>query len=91
MYIITAQAYMSFIMQRQMETISGEERYLQCLDTAIQTSLKYGGNVSHHHGVGTAKAKYMEAEHGKAGVYVMKALKDAIDPKGIVNKGVLGL
>ena len=75
MYIITAQAYMSFIMQRQMET----------------TSLKYGGNVSHHHGVGTAKAKYMEAEHGKAGVYVMKALKDAIDPKGIVNKGVLGL
>ena len=70
---------------------AGEERYLQCLDTAIQTSLKYGGNVSHHHGVGTAKAKYMEAEHGKAGVYVMKALKDAIDPKGIVNKGVLGL
>ena len=40
---------------------------------------------------GAAKAKYMEAEHGKAGVYVMKALKDAIDPKGIVNKGVLGL
>ena len=39
---------------------AGEERYLQCLDTAIQTSLKYGGNVSHHHGVGTAKAKYME-------------------------------
>lgn len=70
---------------------AGEEKYLECLDTAIKTSLKYGGNVSHHHGVGTAKAKYMAKEHGEAGVYVMQALKDAIDPKGIINKGVLGL
>ena len=70
---------------------AGEEKYLECLDTAIKTSLKYGGNVSHHHGVGTAKAKYMVKEHGEAGVHMMKALKDAMDPKGIINKGVLGL
>ena len=69
----------------------GEQRYLDCLDLAIRTSLKYGGNVSHHHGVGTAKAEYLKEEHGEAGVYVMKALKDSLDPDGIINKGVLGL
>ncbi len=69
----------------------GEARYAECLKIAVETSLKYGGNVSHHHGVGTAKAEWMSLEHGEAGMKVMGAIKDALDPKGILNKGVLGL
>jgi alkyldihydroxyacetonephosphate synthase len=64
---------------------------VQCLRIACETSLKYGGNVSHHHGVGTAKAEFLVKEHGKSGIQVMQALKDGLDPDGIVNKGVLGL
>lgn len=86
-----ASVYVIFHAKTDGDDRDGENRYLECLETAIKTSLKYGGNVSHHHGVGTAKAKFLKDEHGEAGVYVMKALKDAIDPKGIVNKGVLGL
>lgn len=71
--------------------VDGEARYEECLRVAIETSLKYGGNVSHHHGVGTAKAKWLPMEHGEAGMKVMKAVKDALDPRGILNKGVLGL
>lgn len=69
----------------------GEQRYLECLRVAIETSLKYGGNVSHHHGVGTAKAEFLPQELGDAGIKVLKALKAGIDPNHILNKGVLGL
>ena len=86
-----ASVYVIFHAKTGGDDKDGEQKYLECLDTAIRTSLKYGGNVSHHHGVGTAKAEYLKEEHGEAGIHVMKALKDAIDPKGIMNKGVLGL
>lgn len=86
-----ASVYVIFHAKTNGDDKDGEKRYLECLDLAIRTSLKYGGNVSHHHGVGTAKAEYLKDEHGEAGVYVMKALKDVLDPKGILNKGVLGL
>ena len=86
-----ASVYVIFHAKTGGDDKDGEQRYLECLDLAIRTSLKYGGNVSHHHGVGTAKAAYLPKEHGEAGVYVMKAVKDALDPQGILNKGVLGL
>lgn len=86
-----ASVYVIFHAKTDGDDKDGEQKYLECLDVAIRTSLKYGGNVSHHHGVGTAKAEYLKKEHGEAGIHVMKALKDAIDPKGIMNKGVLGL
>lgn len=86
-----ASVYVIFHAKTNGDDKDGEQRYLDCLDLAIRTSLKYGGNVSHHHGVGTAKAEYLKEEHGEAGVYVMKALKDSLDPDGIINKGVLGL
>ena len=69
----------------------GEQRYLECLRVAIETSLKFGGNVSHHHGVGTAKSEFLPQELGEAGIKVLKAIKLGIDPNHILNKGVLGL
>ena len=38
------------------------------------------------HGVGVGKIAYMSAEHGAA-VAVMRSLKSALDPKGILNPG----
>ena len=86
-----ASVYVIFHSKTGGDDKAGEERYLQCLRIACETSLKYGGNVSHHHGVGTAKAEFLVKEHGKSGIQVMQALKDGLDPDGIVNKGVLGL
>ena len=86
-----ASVYVIFHAKTGGDDKDGEKRYLECLDIAIKTSLKYGGNISHHHGVGTAKAKYLKDEHGEAGIAIMQGLKDALDPKGILNKGVLGL
>ncbi len=86
-----ASVYVIFHAKTDGDDFDGEKRYKECLKVAIETSLKYGGNVSHHHGSGKAKAPYLPIEHGQAGYGVMKKIKDVLDPEGILNKGVLGL
>jgi alkyldihydroxyacetonephosphate synthase len=86
-----ASVYVIFHAETGGDDREGEKRYLECLRAACRTSVKHGGNVSHHHGIGTAKAEFLDMEHGKSGVGVMKKIKDALDPNGILNKGVLGL
>ncbi|MBY6049410.1 FAD-binding oxidoreductase [Vannielia litorea] len=51
-----------------------------------ETALRLGGTVSGEHGIGLGKRKYMEAEHGPA-LVPMRAIKQAMDPKGILNPG----
>ncbi|PYE82513.1 FAD-binding oxidoreductase [Pseudoroseicyclus aestuarii] len=51
-------------------------------------ALRLGGTVTGEHGVGLGKLGYMEAELGE-GWEVMGLLKQALDPKGILNPGKL--
>jgi alkyldihydroxyacetonephosphate synthase len=48
-----------------------------------------GGTLSHHHGVGTDHAPWLEQEHGALGLSALRALKAAFDPNGIMNPGKL--
>lgn len=48
-----------------------------------------GGTITHHHAVGRDHLPYLEAEIGGLGVAVLRAVKDALDPQGIMNPGVL--
>ncbi len=52
----------------------------------VQHALRVGGTSTGEHGVGLRKRKYMEAEHGAA-LEVMRLLKRALDPRGIMNPG----
>ena len=49
-----------------------------------------GGSLSHHHGVGINRGRYM-AEALGAGADVLATLKAGLDPKGILNPGKLGI
>ena len=51
-----------------------------------ERALALGGTVTGEHGVGMGKLDYMVAEHG-TGWSVMGDLKQALDPKGIMNPG----
>jgi D-lactate dehydrogenase (cytochrome) len=49
-------------------------------------SVAIGGSCTGEHGVGVGKLEFMEAEHGGALEY-MRRIKNALDPKGILNPG----
>lgn len=48
-----------------------------------------GGTITHHHGVGTDHAPYLETEIGGLGIDVLTSVKRALDPTGIMNPGKL--
>ena len=52
--------------------------------------LEHGGALSHHHGVGLNRARFVRDALGEA-FDVLAATKQALDPKGILNPGKLGL
>ena len=65
--------------------------YLGCWDAGTRTALAHGGSLSHHHGVGLNRARFVAEALGDGGFDVLVAVKQALDPNGILNPGKLGL
>jgi glycolate oxidase len=66
------------------------DRLCRAADRIHRTAIELGGTVSSEHGIGLARAKYMQEQVGTA-LDVMRTIKKALDPKGILNPGKLGL
>ena len=56
----------------------------------VTAALGAGAVINDHHGVGLKLAPYMPAQHG-AGLDVLRRIKVALDPNGVMNPGKLGL
>jgi len=67
-----------------------ETTYVALWDAGQRAVLALGGNLSHHHGVGLNRSRFVEEALGPA-YTVLIALKSALDPNGILNPGKLGL
>ena len=48
-----------------------------------------GGSISAEHGIGRAKADHLHLNRTEAELHLAKRVKDAFDPDGILNPGVL--
>ena len=48
-----------------------------------------GATISHHHGVGTDHRRWYADEIGPIGAAMLRAVKDAVDPVGVLNPGIL--
>jgi glycolate oxidase len=66
-------------------------RLLAAADAIHRAAIRLGGTVSSEHGIGAARAEYMKIQWGEGTLSVMRAIKRALDPKGILNPGKLGL
>ena len=53
----------------------------------VQAALQAGGTCTGEHGVGIHKIQFMNQEHGEGTVAMMRTIKQALDPKGIMNPG----
>ena len=67
-----------------------EATYVAMWDAGQRAVLAAGGNLSHHHGIGLNRARYMAESMGTS-MAVLQSVKDALDPGGILNPGKLGL
>lgn len=57
-------------------------------DIIMEVTLKHGGSIGHHHGVGKHRTPYMKDELGSS-YQLMEGIKNCFDPKGIMNPGVI--
>jgi alkyldihydroxyacetonephosphate synthase len=67
-----------------------ESTYVAMWDAGQRAVLAAGGNLSHHHGIGLNRARFMAESMGTS-LGVLQSVKDALDPTGILNPGKLGL
>jgi D-lactate dehydrogenase (cytochrome) len=57
----------------------------------VARALDLGGSCSGEHGVGIGKREFLEREHGAEALAVMHSVKQALDPRGIMNPGKIFL
>jgi glycolate oxidase len=53
----------------------------------FQAALDLGGTVTGEHGIGSARREWLETQRGADAVRVMRAIKTALDPQGLLNPG----
>ncbi|GAC1591013.1 MAG: FAD-binding oxidoreductase [Acidimicrobiales bacterium] len=68
-----------------------EGLYRQAWDAVTGATLEAGGALSHHHGIGLNRSRFVPTALGDGGMAVLRGLKDTLDPNGILNPGKLGL
>ncbi len=58
-------------------------------DEVLDLVIGVGGSISAEHGIGVAKTHWLTAQRGAAEVDALRAIKQALDPAGMLNPGVL--
>ena len=62
--------------------------YLQIISIICEETLRRGGSIVHHHGIGKARARWVRDEYGSS-YSILETLKQAFDPSGVMNKGTI--
>mgnify|MGYP002628279028 FL=1 len=65
-----------------------EECYLPIISIIVDETLRYGGSIVHHHGMGKARAPWVKDEYGTS-YPMLEKLKQVYDPNGVMNMGTI--
>jgi len=64
--------------------------YQRIVESCVQISIRNGGAMNEHHGVGVKLGRFMQEIYGE-GFELAEAVKNGLDPMHIMNPGKLGL
>lgn len=67
-----------------------EDRILRIWDVAMSTAVEHGAVISHHHGIGVARLRFIRKNLGES-ARLLDQIKRALDPSGIMCPGKLSL
>lgn len=84
-----ASIYTTYLFRRTKDPDELLSRWHDMKHSASLTLQKYGGTISHQHGIGTDHAPYLPAEKGTLGMGAMRAVIELFDPDGMMNPGKL--
>jgi len=84
-----ASIYTTFLFRRPADPDELLSRGQAMKKAASLTIQKYGGTITHQHGVGTDHAQYLPAEKGALGMDAIRAICKSFDPEGMMNPGKL--
>lgn len=65
------------------------EQWRHAKQRILEAITEHNGTITHHHAVGTDHAGFMEQEIGSLGLGTLRAIKDYLDPEGVLNPGKL--
>jgi alkyldihydroxyacetonephosphate synthase len=65
------------------------EQWRDAKRAASDAIVAVAGTITHHHAVGRDHAPYMRNEVGELGLEALRAVKERLDPAGIMNPGKL--
>ncbi len=92
-YLEGGSMYLIFVMlEKDTEEDKRASRlYEKAWLNGLKACIENGGSISHHHGIGIFRGKFMEQELGTGTYNLLKKIKKLIDPNNIMNPGKLGL
>jgi alkyldihydroxyacetonephosphate synthase len=71
------------------ELADGLAQWLPAKAAAGDAIVAAGGSITHHHAVGQDHKPWLAEEIGPVGVEVLRAVKERLDPQGVLNPGIL--
>jgi len=65
-----------------------DKYYWPIIKIICEETLRFGGSIVHHHGIGKARAPWVREEYGSS-YPMLETLKKAFDPNGVMNIGTI--
>jgi alkyldihydroxyacetonephosphate synthase len=78
------------LLGRAADDAEAVERLERIWDVAMESALATGAVISHHHGVGRARARFLARQPGTS-LELLAAIKRSLDPVGLLHPGALGI
>jgi alkyldihydroxyacetonephosphate synthase len=80
--------YFSFAVRRD-DPAELEGAYFEAWRRVLEATVKHGGGIAHHHGSGRVRRDFLVHDLGESGIALLRKVKAALDPRGIMNPGNL--